>query len=197
MYPSLYLEKLNNAKLPELRQMCKDLGLKSGGLKQDIISRIYNSFKGSYDNYHHLIPQWSHFDIGTALIVSVHNELLSYGDDDKYYFIRTKIGVRYNVDSKKYRNEFYLDLHFGKNVKKANECLQQIIAGVTSDDINIYIRERFSIHHGSIDIFPIENDRIRLSTYDYNIELKEYPIGYIEESIEQGYNRYLDVLPKE
>ena len=37
MYPSLYLEKLNNAKLPELRQICKELGLKSGGLKQDVI----------------------------------------------------------------------------------------------------------------------------------------------------------------
>lgn len=201
MYPSLYLERLNKAKLPELRQICKDLGLKSGGLKSDVIDRIYRSFKCNYDNYHSLIPRQSHFDIGTAIITEVRNETLSFGDEKKtYYLLRVKISTHYNQKTEEYRSEYWLNIHFGKNLKGAESMLQKIVAGVTSDTNNIYIREKYSLrayNSSFIDIIPIEKDRIILSVDASNIDLKEYPIGYIEDSIKQGYNNYLDVLPKE
>ena len=194
MYPSLYLEKLNNAKLPELRQICKELGLKSGGLKQDVITRIYNAFKAEYTNYHAIMPNHysnSHFDIGTALIYSCESEVLTFGDNKEYYYIRIRIATHY-VNGE-YRNKFYMDIHYN-NKKQAQIALDNIIKAIKSSEVNAYIRPSFYKAQYGINIIPIKDDRIALNTNYLSIEIKEYPIGYIEKSIEDGYNRYLDVL---
>lgn len=194
MYPSLYLEKLNNAKLPELRQICKELGLKSGGLKQDVITRIYNAFKVEYTNYHAIMPDHyrnSHFDIGTALIYSCEPEVLAFGDNKEYYYIRIRIATHYI--NGEYRNKFYMDIHYNSK-KQAQIVLDNIIKAIKSSEVNAYIRPSFYKAQYGINIIPIKDDRIALNTNYLSIEIKEYPIGYIEKSIEDGYNKYLDVL---
>lgn len=193
MYPNLYLEKLEQAKLPELRQICKELGLKSGGLKNDVIGRIYNAYRNSYNNYHSIIPNHyknTHMDIGTALIYSCEDEIKMFGD--KYYFIRLCILTNYRDDD--YCNKFYLDIHYNTNKDKAQADLDNIIKIIQSSEVNAYIREfYYSTQHG-IHIVPIKDDRIALSTSWTSVEIKEYPIGYIEQSIKDGYNKYLDVI---
>ena len=194
MYPSLYLEKLNNAKLPELRQICKELGLKSGGLKQDVITRIYNAFKVEYTNYHTIMPDHynnSNFDIGTALIYSCVPEVLTFGDNKEYYYIRIRIATHYI--NGEYRNKFYMDIHCNRK-KQAQDALDNIIKAIKSPEVNAYVRSSSYIAQRNINIIPIKDDRIALSTNYASIEIKEYPIGYIEKSIEAGYNKYLDVL---
>lgn len=192
MYPSLYLERLNNAKLPELKQICKELGLKSGGLKQDVITRIYDSFCGSYNNYHAIVPnhyQNTHMDIGTALIYGCDSEVKVFGDN--YYYIRIYIYTNYK--NGEYRSKFYMNIHYSSE-KQAQAVLDNLIKAIQSSEVNAYIRAfHYKAQYG-IHIIPIKDDRIVLSTNWSSIEIKEYPIGYIEKSIEDGYNKYLDVM---
>ena len=150
MYPSLYLEKLNNAKLPELRQICKELGLKSGGLKQDVITRIYNAFKVEYTNYHAIMPDHynnSNFDIGTALIYSCEPEVLTFGDNKKYYYIRIRIATHYI--NGEYRNKFYMDIHCNRK-KQAQDTLDNIILATVDVNNKVVVFEK------NKDTIPIE-----------------------------------------
>ena len=86
-----------------------------------------------------------------------------------------------------------MDIHYNRK-KQAQDVLDNIIKAIKSPEVNAYVRSSSYIAQRNINIIPIKDDRIALSTNYVSIEIKEYPIGYIEKSIEAGYNKYLDVL---